>query len=93
MMSGGRPRKADRNRGVLHGGGQSCQRGPPVGKLGGRVWAALAGQLDRLIPEDEGVPLRGATFADFEDQVEALAREALPVVLPERAAEAVVLAE
>jgi predicted Zn-ribbon and HTH transcriptional regulator len=42
--------------------------------------------LDRLIPADEEVPLKGATFADFEDQVETLARTALPVVLEERAA-------
>jgi hypothetical protein len=51
-----------------------------------RILAAFSAQLDRMIPEDEGVPLRGGTFADFEDQVEALAREALPVALEERAA-------
>ena len=51
-----------------------------------RVLAVFSAQLDRMIPEDERVPLRGATFADFEDQVEALAREALPVALEERAA-------
>jgi ribosomal protein L37E len=39
-----------------------------------------------MIPEDDGVPLKGATFADFEDQAEALAQTALPVVLEERAA-------
>ena len=39
-----------------------------------------------MIPEDESVPLKGATFADFEDQAEALAQTALPVVLEERAA-------
>ena len=42
--------------------------------------------MDQMIPEDEGVPLKGATFADFEDQAEALAQTALPVVLEERAA-------
>ena len=51
-----------------------------------RILAAFSGQLDRLIPEDEGVPLKGATFADFEDQAETLAQAALPVVLEERAA-------
>ena len=51
-----------------------------------RIRAAMEAQLDRMIPEDEEVPLKGATFADFEDQVEALARTALPVVLEERAA-------
>ncbi len=44
--------------------------------------------MDRIIPEDESVPLQGATFADFEDQAEALAQMALPVVLEERAARA-----
>ena len=51
-----------------------------------RILAAVRAQLDRMIPEDEEVPLKGATFADFEDQVEELARAALPVVLEERAA-------
>jgi len=51
-----------------------------------RILAAVTAQLDRMIPSDEAVPLKGATFADFEDQVEALARGALPVMLEERAA-------
>ena len=51
-----------------------------------RIQAAFAAQLDRLIPEDETVPLKGATFADFEDQAETLAQATLPVVLEERAA-------
>jgi hypothetical protein len=51
-----------------------------------RIFAAFRAQLDRMIPEDESVPLKGATFADFEDQAEALAQTALPVVLEERAA-------
>ena len=51
-----------------------------------RILAAVAAQLDRVIPADEEVPLKGATFADFEDQVEAVARGVLPVVLEERAA-------
>lgn len=51
-----------------------------------RILAAMTAQLDRMIPLDEEVPLKGATFADFEDQVETLARGALPVVLEERAA-------
>jgi ribosomal protein S14 len=51
-----------------------------------RILAAVHAELDRMIPLDEEVPLKGATFADFEDQVEALARGALPVVLEERAA-------
>ncbi len=32
-----------------------------------RILAAFTAQLDRVIPEDESVPLEGATFADFED--------------------------
>ncbi len=51
-----------------------------------RILAVFSAQLDRVIPADEGVPLKGATFADFEDQVETLARAALPVALEERAA-------
>ena len=51
-----------------------------------RILAAFTTQLDRVIPEDESVPLKGATFADFEDQVETLAQAALPVALEERAA-------
>ncbi len=50
-----------------------------------RILAAFSAQLDRVIPEDENIPLKGATFADFEDQVETLAQTALPVALEERA--------
>lgn len=42
--------------------------------------------LDRMIPPDESVPLKGRIFADFEDQAETLGREVLPVVMQERAA-------
>ena len=51
-----------------------------------RILGAFRTQLDQMIPEDESVPLKGATFADFEDQAETLAQTALPVVLEERAA-------
>ena len=51
-----------------------------------RILAAFEGQLDRIIPADESVALKGATFADFEDQAQSLATTALPVVLEERAA-------
>jgi hypothetical protein len=43
-------------------------------------------ELDRLIPAFEAVPLQGRRFSDFEDQVEALARRVVPVVLQERVA-------
>lgn len=51
-----------------------------------RILAAFEGQLDRILPADESVALKGATFADFEEQADALAAAALPVVLEERAA-------
>lgn len=51
-----------------------------------RIQAAFEAQLDRMIPDNEDVPLKGATFSDFEDQVEALARTILPVAIEERAA-------
>lgn len=51
-----------------------------------RILAAFAAQLDRVIPPDAGVALKGATFADFEDQVETLARAVLPVALEQRSA-------
>ena len=42
--------------------------------------------VDRIIPEDDSVPLRGQTFRDFEDQAEELRRAILPALLEERAA-------
>ena len=51
-----------------------------------RILSAFAARLDQIIPPDESVPLKGATFADFEDQSETLAEVVLPVVLEERAA-------
>lgn len=51
-----------------------------------RILAAFQGQLDQMIPADESIALKGAIFADFEDQAEELARSTLPVVLEERAA-------
>jgi len=52
----------------------------------GRLRKVFEVALDHLIPSDESVPLKGTRFADFEDQVEALGREVLPVALEERAA-------
>ena len=51
-----------------------------------RILATVTAELDRMIPEDETIPLKGATFSDFEDQVEVVARSTLPVILEERAA-------
>lgn len=51
-----------------------------------RVMAAFNAALDRMLPEEGSAPLKGATFADFEDQVEELIRATMPVVLEERVA-------
>ena len=51
-----------------------------------RLRKMFEGALDQLIPPDESVPLKGSRFTDFEDQVEALGREVLPVALEERVA-------
>lgn len=51
-----------------------------------RIMATFTAELDRVIPADEQTPLKGATFTDFEDRVDTLARSVLPVVLEERAA-------
>jgi hypothetical protein len=50
------------------------------------VQAVFGAALDRLIPPNEAVPLKGALFVDFEDQVEALVRAVAPTALEERAA-------
>jgi hypothetical protein len=51
-----------------------------------RILKAFHAQLDRVIPADEQVPLKGSLFVDFEEQAEALIRAASPVFLEERAA-------
>ncbi len=51
-----------------------------------RILKVFQGELDRLIPAEEQVPLKGGTFVDFEEQAEALIRAAGPVFLEERAA-------
>jgi hypothetical protein len=52
----------------------------------GRAMEVFSAALDRIIPEDESAPLKGATFLDFENQVEALGQAVLPVLMEERAA-------
>ena len=42
--------------------------------------------LDRIIPADESVPLKGSTFLDWENQVAQMRRAVMPTVLEERAA-------
>jgi len=51
-----------------------------------RILRTLEASLDQVIPADDSRPLKGSRFIDWEDQVEALARQLLPVVLEERAA-------
>jgi len=51
-----------------------------------RVLKTMVQALDRIIPEDESTPLRGATFRDFEDQVALVRRAVMPTLLEERAA-------
>jgi hypothetical protein len=51
-----------------------------------RILKTFQAALDQMIPVEESRPLRGSRFIDFEDQVEALSRQVLPVVLKERAA-------
>lgn len=51
-----------------------------------RILKTLQVALDQMIPADESRPLKGSRFIDFEDQVEGVARQLLPVLLEERAA-------
>jgi len=51
-----------------------------------RVLKVLTGAVDRIIPADESIPLKGGRFVDFEDQVEELVRTVVPVMLEERTA-------
>jgi hypothetical protein len=51
-----------------------------------RAIKAFISGLDRIIPANEAVPLRGGTFREWENQVEELRKAILPTVLEERAA-------
>ena len=51
-----------------------------------RLLALAKAQIDKLIPADESVPLRGRFFADFEDQADELERTICPAFLEERVA-------
>jgi hypothetical protein len=51
-----------------------------------RLLALAKAQIDRLIPDDEAVPLKGKVFADFEDQADELERTLCPAFLEERVA-------
>jgi hypothetical protein len=51
-----------------------------------RIRAAFETALDRQIPPDESVPLKGSTFLDFENQADTIRQAVLPTFLEERAA-------
>ena len=50
-----------------------------------RAIDAFLASLDRIIPADESVPLKGSTFVDWERQVGEMRKAVLPTVLEERA--------
>jgi hypothetical protein len=51
-----------------------------------RLIKTFMASLDKVIPPDEAVPLRGSTFRDWEDQAAELRRAVVPTLLEERAA-------
>jgi hypothetical protein len=51
-----------------------------------RVIAAFMTSLDRIIPADHSVPLKGRLFRDWEDQAAELRRALIPTILEERSA-------
>jgi hypothetical protein len=51
-----------------------------------RLLKTMLEALDRIIPEDESKPLKGTTFASWEDQADAFKRAVIPTLLEERAA-------
>ena len=51
-----------------------------------RIRAAFERSLDRIIPADEQVPLKGRTFGEWEDQADAFDWAVTGTLLEERAA-------
>jgi hypothetical protein len=51
-----------------------------------RIFKVMTEALDRMIPPDEGTPLRGSTFADWEEQAAVVRQAVIPTLLEERAA-------
>lgn len=51
-----------------------------------RLLKTMVDALDRIIPEDESKPLKGAIFADWEGQADEFKRAVIPTLLEERAA-------
>ena len=50
-----------------------------------RIIKSFMDSLDRIIPPDDAVPLRGKTFLDWERQADAMRKAVLPTLLQERA--------
>jgi hypothetical protein len=51
-----------------------------------RIIQSFMDSLDKVIPPEESVPLRGKTFLDWERQADALRKAVVPTLLQERAA-------
>ena len=51
-----------------------------------RLQQMFATALDRLVPADESVPLKGRLFIDFENQVDEVGKPVLAAMMEERAA-------
>lgn len=51
-----------------------------------RIFDVFVAEVDRIIPPDEAKPLKGATFLEWELQVQRLKRALMPILLEERAA-------
>lgn len=51
-----------------------------------RMIETFMASLDKVIPPEESVPLKGRTFLDWEKQAEQLKRAVIPTLLEQRAA-------
>jgi hypothetical protein len=51
-----------------------------------RAIQTFMSSLDKIIPPDEAIPLKGRTFLDWEKQAEQLKRAVIPTLLEERSA-------
>lgn len=51
-----------------------------------RIIKSFMDSLDRIIPPEDSVPLRGRTFLDWEQQADDMRKAVLPTLLEERAA-------
>ena len=51
-----------------------------------RIRQVFEAELDRMIPAEESVPLKGRKFLDWENQVARIRQSLLPVILEERSA-------